>query len=34
MLRGTGMPRLRKVAGMCSSNLSVNCEKAEKDTLE
>ena len=23
----------RRVARMCSSNLSVNCEKAEKDTL-
>ena len=23
----------RKVARMCSSTLSVNCEKAEKDTL-
>ena len=27
------MPRLRRVARMCSSTLSVNCEKAEKDTL-
>ena len=26
------MPRLRRVARMCSSTLSVNCEKAEKDT--
>ena len=25
--------RLRRVARMCSSTLSVNCEKAEKDTL-
>ena len=24
---------LRRVARMCSSTLSVNCEKAEKDTL-
>ena len=32
-LRGTAMPRLRRVAHMCSSTLSVNCEKAEKDTL-
>ena len=24
---------LRRVAPMCSSTLSVNCEKAEKDTL-
>ena len=32
-LRGTVMPRLRRVARMCSSTLSVNCEKAEKDTL-
>ena len=24
---------LRRVAHMCSSTLSVNCEKAEKDTL-
>ena len=27
------MPRLRRVTRMCSSTLSVNCEKAEKDTL-
>ena len=26
--------RLRRVADLCSSTLSVNCEKAEKDTLE
>ena len=28
------MSRLRRVARMCSSTLSVNCEKAEKDTEE
>ena len=32
-LRDTVMSRLRRVARMCSSTLSVNCEKAEKDTL-
>ena len=32
-LRGTVMPRLMEVADLCSSTLSVNCEKAEKDTL-
>ena len=32
-LRDTGMSRLRRVNRMCSSTLSVNCEKAEKDTL-
>ena len=32
-LRDTGMSRLRRVNHMCSSTLSVNCEKAEKDTL-
>ena len=32
-LRGTVMPRLRRVTHLCSSTLSVNCEKAEKDTL-
>ena len=26
--------RLLEVADLCSSTLSVNCEKAEKDTLE
>ena len=31
-LRNTVMLRLRRVARMCSSTLSVNCEKAEKDT--
>ena len=31
-LRDTVMSRLRRVARMCSSTLSVNCEKAEKDT--
>ena len=33
-LRDTVMSRLRRVARMCSSTLSVNCEKAEKDTQE
>ena len=32
-LRDTGMSRLRGFNRMCSSTLSVNCEKAEKDTL-
>ena len=32
-LRDTAMSRLRKLTHMCSSTLSVNCEKAEKDTL-
>ena len=32
-LRDTGMSRLRGFNRMCSSKLSVNCEKAEKDTL-
>ena len=31
-LRDTVMSRLRRVADMCSSKSSVNCEKAEKDT--
>ena len=32
-LRDTGMSRLRGFNRMCSSTLSVNCEKAEKDML-
>ena len=32
-LRGTVMPRLRRLNRLCSSTLSVNCEKAEKDML-
>ena len=28
------VPHLRRVARMCSSTLSVNCEKSEKDTQE
>ena len=32
-LRNTVMLRLRRFNRMCSSTLSVNCEKAEKDTL-
>ena len=32
-LRNTVMLRLLEVADLCSSTLSVNCEKAEKDTL-
>ena len=32
-LRDTVMSRLRRPSGLCSSTLSVNCEKAEKDTL-
>ena len=31
-LRNTGMLRLRRLNRLCSSTLSVNCEKAEKDT--
>ena len=31
-LRDTGMSRLRRVTRMCSSMLSVNCEKAERAT--
>ena len=33
-LRGTVMPRLRRAARMCSSNLSVNCEYVAKQTQE
>ena len=33
-LRGTVMPRLRRVVRMCSSNLSVNCKCFTKDTLQ
>ena len=33
-LRGTVMPRLRRKNRLCSSTLSVNCEKAEKVTLQ
>ena len=33
VLRDTAMSRLLEVADLCSSTLSVNCEKAEKDTL-
>ena len=32
-LRNTVMLRLRRVADLCSSTLSENCGKAEKDTL-
>ena len=32
-LRDTGMSRLRGFNRLCSSTLSVNCEKVEKDTL-
>ena len=32
-LRDTIVSRLRRVNRLCSSTLSVNCEKAEKDTL-
>ena len=32
-LRGTAMPRLRRLSGLCSSTLSVNCEYFTKDTL-
>ena len=31
-LRDTVMSRLRRLNRLCSSTLSVNCEKAEKDT--
>ena len=31
-LRDTGMSRLRRVTRLCSSMLSVNCEKVERAT--